>query len=98
MPKKAATKAEKLHMARVAAMPCCVNVPHDCGPHITVHHCGTYLGGGRDQMKVIPLCWNMHLGPEGIDGKRMGKRVWEAKYDSEENLLATVKAELQGMS
>lgn len=45
-------------------------------------------------MKVLPLCWRHHLGPEGIDGKKMGKRVWEEKYGTEEHLLAKVRATL----
>lgn len=83
--KKAASKAEKLHMQRVAALGCAVEccVRDD----ITIHHCGTYMGGGRDHMRVIGLCVDHHLGPEGIDGKKMGKRVWEQKYGTEEFLL-----------
>ena len=46
-------------------------------------------------MRVIPLCWNHHLGPEGIDGKRMAKRVWESKYGTEEDLLRKVELSLQ---
>lgn len=52
-----------------------------------IHHCGTYMGGGRDHMKTLGLCHEHHQGPEGIDGKRMGKRQWEAKYGTEEELL-----------
>lgn len=61
-----------------------------CGVSATVHHCGTYMGGGRNHMRVIPLCWRHHLGPEGIDGKRMSKRAWEAKYGTEEDFLDRV--------
>ena len=85
MPKKAATKAEKRHMDRVAALGCII-----CSMPATIHHCGTYMGGGRDHMKTIGLCWEHHLGTEGIDGKHMGKRSWEAKYGSEEYLLGRV--------
>ena len=89
MPKKAATKAEKLHMDRVAALGCII-----CSMPATIHHCGTYMGGGRDHMKTIGLCWEHHLGKEGIDGKQMGKRKWESKYGTEESLLEQVHAEL----
>lgn len=84
---KKPTTNEKRHMDRVAALGCIVRA---CGCTATIHHCGTYMGGGRDHMRVLPLCWPHHLGPEGIDGKKMGKRVWEEKYGSEEELLARV--------
>lgn len=72
-------------LAAVAQLSCvaagCAQSP------VTVHHIGTYMGGGRDDNRTIPLCWDHHLGPEGIDGKKMGKRKWEEKYGSEEELL-----------
>lgn len=84
-----ATQAQQLHMNRVAQLGCVV-----CGNPATIHHCGTYMGGGRNHWKVIPLCWEHHLGAEGIDGKQMGKRVWEAKYGSEKQHLEYVSATL----
>lgn len=80
-------------MDRVAALGCIVR---GCGCEATIHHCGTYMGGGRDHMKVIPLCHGHHQGPEGIDGKKMGKRVWEAKYGEEEYFLSMVEWLLAG--
>lgn len=82
MTKKPATKAERDHMGRVASLGCII-----CGAPATVHHCGTYMGGGRNHMKTIPLCWRHHLGPEGIDGKQMAKRKWEELYGTEEQLM-----------
>lgn len=82
---KKPTVEESRHMDRVAQLGCIVMA---CGRQATIHHCGTYMGGGRDHKCVIPLCWDHHLGPEGIDGKKMGKRVWEAKYGTEAELLA----------
>jgi hypothetical protein len=52
------------------------------------------MGGGRNHMRVIGLCPEHHQGREGIDGKHMSKRQWEAKYGSEEQLLAQVRQEL----
>jgi len=73
-------------MASVAQLPCVV-----CGIRpVTVHHCMTGIGRRKDHLKTISLCWMHHLGPEGIDGKQMGKRVWEAKYGSEKVLLEKV--------
>ncbi len=76
-------------MGKVAALGCIV-----CGAEATIHHCGTYMGGGRNHKRVIPLCHYHHQGEEGIDGKRMGKRVWEEKYGTEESLLAEVDLRL----
>lgn len=83
-------------MARVAQLPCVARGCAQPGPS-TFHHTGTYMGGGRNHMKGIPLCWPHHLGPEGIDGKRMGKRVWEAKYGTEEELLEITNTMLAGI-
>ena len=83
------TVAEKNHMNRVAALGCII-----CGANATIHHCGTYMGGGRNHMRVLPLCPNHHQGPKGIDGKQTGKRVWEGIFGTEEQLLAQVNSEL----
>ncbi len=80
-------------MARVAALGCIVK--GCCAQQVTIHHCGTYMGGGRNHKRVLPLCWEHHLGAEGIDGKRMSKREWEAKYGTEEELLARVDGMLK---
>lgn len=87
---KAATKAQKAHMSRVASLGCLI-----CRGPATIHHCGTGAGGRRDHNKVIPLCWEHHLGREGVDGKAMSKRAWQEKYGSEESLLAQVEFELK---
>lgn len=79
-------KSDREYLSKVAALGCIL-----CGDEATIHHCGTYMGGGRHHMRVIGLCHFHHLGPEGIDGKRMGKRVWEQKYGTEEELLEKVK-------
>lgn len=78
-------------MDLVANLGCIVK---GCGSPTTIHHCGTYMGGGRDHMRVIPLCWPHHLGPEGIDGKRMSKRQWQAKYGTELELLEATRRKL----
>lgn len=54
MAKCAPTKAEKAHMARIAAMPCLV-----CGARSTVHHVTAKIEGGRIARRhdrVVPLC------------------------------------------
>lgn len=92
---KAANKAERAHMSRVAALGCIVK---GCYAPATIHHCGTYMGGGRRHDRVIPLCWAHHLGPDGIDGKRISKREWQERYGSERALLEQVDAMLNAPS
>lgn len=85
---------EKRHWAKVAALGCVVG-PAGCKGRVSIHHCGTGAGGRKDHMKVIGLCLEMHhTGPEGIDGKRMSKRAWQAKYGTEAVLLTRVKRRL----
>lgn len=80
-------------MNRVAALPCMAKGCGRTAPS-TIHHCGTYMGGGRDHLRAIPLCWPHHLGPEGIDGKRLSKRQWQQKYGTETALLQQTEAML----
>ena len=87
------TAAEKRHMDRVASLGCII-----CGLPATIHHCGTYMGGGRNHKRVLPLCWPHHLGPEGIDGKRISKREWEHRYGKESELLEKVENILNNRS
>jgi hypothetical protein len=80
--RKSATKAEKAHMRRVAELGCCV-----CAMPAEVHHCGTYMGGGRDNMKVIPLCPTHHrAGGYGV-AIHAGKTEWQRAYGTEEDIL-----------
>lgn len=57
---KAATKAERAHMARVASLPCLV-----CGAQSTVHHVTGYADRmgrlTRSHFRVVPLCPRHHL-------------------------------------
>lgn len=87
---------EKRHWNAVGLLPCIVG-PQGCdyrGLPVTIHHCGTGAGGRKDHMKVLPLCWEHHLGREGIDGKRMSKRDWQLKYGQEDILLLRVARRL----
>lgn len=85
---KMANKKEKHHMDRVARLGCIIP---SCGKPATIHHCKTYMGGGRNHLRVLPLCPSHHLfGPEAIDGKIISKRQWEQRYGSETSLLAYV--------
>lgn len=71
----------------IAELGCIVGPSTHCAGRTTIHHCGTGAGGRKDHDKVIGLCWGHHLGPEGIDGQRMSKRAWQAKYGQETALL-----------
>ena len=59
MAKKAATKAEREHMAYIASLPCLV-----CGGQATVHHVTGYADRmgrfSRDHMLTAPLCPRHH--------------------------------------
>jgi len=82
-----ATKAEKRHMARVAALPCAA-----CGAYgVQVHHIrdGQGIGQRASNYLIIPLCDDCHLGPLSI---HKTKRQFERIYGSELDLLAdTIK-------
>jgi hypothetical protein len=55
--RKAATAAEKRHMASIAAMPCLV-----CGGQATVHHVTSdgFKRISRDNFLTVPLCPRHH--------------------------------------
>ncbi len=82
------TAAERRHWERVRSLGCIVG-PNGCKGYTSIHHCGTGAGGRKDHMKVIGLCLDMHhIGPEGVDGKRMSKRAWQEKFGTEDELIA----------
>lgn len=85
------TKKDRERWGLLVSFGCCVAGAGGawglCAGRITIHHCGTGTGRQKDHARVIPLCWEHHLGKEGIDGKRMSKRAWQEKYGSETVLL-----------
>lgn len=88
---------EKKHWERVRKLPCIVG-PSGCnyqGLPVTRHHCGTGAGGRKDHLKVIPLCWEHHLGADGVDGKRISKREWQLRHGQEDILLLRVDRRLK---
>lgn len=87
------TAEEKRHLNRVAQLGCLI-----CGSPAQVHHIGTHLGGGRDHQRVIPLCAMHHS--QGIYGTSLhaGKKAFEAKFGTEEELLDQVNALLGDVS
>ena len=89
------TKAEKHHMARVAALGCivCRNLGYEGSP-ADLHHPRLGVGAGRrsSHYDVIPLCPLHHrTGVRGI-AIHAGRETWEAKYGTEAELLAQTRA------
>lgn len=67
--------ASKRHLARVAALPCCL-----CGAHgVEVHHARTGEAAGMAQragdMLTIPVCPDCHRGKMGLHGDRTMLRI-----------------------
>lgn len=81
------TALDRRYWSAVAKVGCIVKGLTPCQGRITIHHCGTGAGGRKDHRQVLPLCWGHHLGPHGIDGKRLSKREWQDKYGTELKLL-----------
>lgn len=80
--------AERRHWDRVLQVPCIAG-PAGCKGRLMIHHCGTGAGGRKDHMKVLPLCYGHHQGPDGIDGREhgMSKKKWQAIHGTEDELL-----------
>lgn len=94
---KSKTKAEKLHLSRVAALGCVVCRNQELGETpAEIHHCskGTGLSVRADNYHVIPLCAIHHRqGGHGI-AIHAGRQTWEKNYGTESELLTQVNAEL----
>jgi hypothetical protein len=78
---------EKRLWKRVLKLPCIVAM---CGIWpVTLHHCGTGAGGRKNHKKVLPLCWEHHLGDVGINSLtgKISRRAWEARFGTEAELL-----------
>lgn len=94
---KPTTKAEKLHLSRVAALSCIVCRNQEYGESSAeIHHCssGTGLAVRADHFQVIPLCHAHHrTGGYGV-AIHAGRKSWEKKYGTESELLTQVRREL----
>jgi hypothetical protein len=76
------------HMMAVKSLPCiCCGAP----PPSAAHHCRSD-GMARDDMKVLPLCWGCHQGP---DGYHAIKATWEAQHGKDYSLLPRVDEMLE---
>ncbi len=92
MTKRRATKAEREHMNRVAAIGCIV-----CGDmgyqdsQAEIHHIANQ-GTRASHWQTIPLCATHHRNGGFGEAVHQGRRTWEANYGTEKELLAKVNA------
>lgn len=99
MAKKSKTKAEREHMAKVAALGCIIcELYHDApDAPAEIHHITTRRGYGQraKHTEVLPLCPMHHrLGESGV-AVHNGVKTWEERYDTQENLLKVVELKLK---
>lgn len=95
--KKAATKAEREHMDRVARMGCvvCRNLGYGPTP-CEIHHPRFLAGGGQraSHMDAMGLCPQHHrLGAHGV-AYHAGPEEFERRYGTEAQLLEQTRREL----
>ena len=79
------------HLARVAQLPCVI-----CGAWpVQVHHCicGRFSQRKAGDYETIPLCYEHHLGADGIHS---GKETWVSKYGADHEYLPVVADMLAG--
>lgn len=83
---KKPTKSQRQRWTKVAELGCLI-----CGGLATIHHLFTGAGGRKNHNRVAPLCWEHHVGLEGIDGRVMSKKQWQAKYMTEPEMELKTK-------
>ncbi len=87
--KKGKTQKEKDHLNWVASNPCSV-----CNNHtVQIHHIREF-GEPRDHFKSIPLCYNHHLGHNGIHF--LGKKEFRKRYGHELDMLKKLRKKQHG--
>jgi hypothetical protein len=92
-----ATKAEKEHMSKVAAMGCycCEKMGYPDSP-AAIHHIRTGYGISQraSNFEVIPLCGLHHQhGGVGV-AFHAGKKSWEINFGLETDVLAEINERL----
>lgn len=95
--RKAAPRADREHMGRVAALGCilCQHLGYGETP-AEVHHPRTGAGMGRraDHTDGVPLCVEHHRGDTGLHG--LGRKAFEREYGiTELDLIALTKKKLE---
>ncbi len=90
--KKAATKAEREHMATVAGLGCiaCHNMGIPDSP-AEIHHIRSGMGMGQrnSHWDVIPLCFHHHSA-QGEDGFHKHPKTFQARHGTETELKRQV--------
>ena len=89
---KAATKAERDHMGKVASMGCivCCNLGLGETP-ATIHHIGNGTMAKRaSNYEVIPLCHFHHQGGNNGEAVHSGRKSFEDNFGTEQELLEQV--------
>lgn len=92
MKAKPPTAAQKRHWACIIDLgQCAVGPSSECRGRLTIHHCGTGMGGRKNHSHVLGLCEEHHQGKLGIDGKdgkaKFTKRTWQEHYGTEIGLM-----------
>ena len=93
------TKAEKLHLSKLAEFGCIAcYVQGTPGTPAEIHHIrdGVGMAQRSSHFDAIPLCPMHHRGTEGIDvpSIHMSKFDFIAKFGTERELLELVKAQI----
>jgi hypothetical protein len=89
--KRAATKEEQAHMDAVRELGCLI-----CERPAAIHHtrCGQGAGQRASHFSVLPLCADHHQnGGHGV-AFHAGKKTWQERYGTEQELLERVKEKL----
>lgn len=90
--KKAATRAERQHMSRVAELGCivCANIGFPGSPAEFHHINNGTMGKRASNREGIPLCPSHHrTGGYGV-AVHAGRKEWESRYGTERELLDQV--------
>jgi len=94
------TKAERLHLDRVAALGCliCRHLGYDTPPEI--HHVRTGQGMGQraNPFATIPLCPRHHRHGRRGEAIHAGRESWERNFGTELTLLNEVEKLLKAQS
>lgn len=96
-----ATKKEREWMDAITRLGCCVCLSEGLGPSSAVVHHITSGGRRRGHLFTIPLCPSHHnsgLNNEFIVSRHPWKSAFQARYGSEETLLAKTKEMLRWRS
>jgi len=98
MRQKPRSVADEIRKHKIHDMECVVCELHSLeqSTPTSEHHCFKKMGGGGSHQETIPLCVEHHLdGPEAINGGQMGKKVWQAKFGTEKELLGITNEEIE---